>query len=357
MLFHQCPDCDSTAVTRRRFLAGTGAATAAAMLPAPTVRAQGGKTLIDTHCHMYPPQYMKMQHDYEDARKIPRYPLVDNWSVSKLVELMDQNGIRTAVMSYASTPGLWFDAGAEVAHQAVTEGQEFAAKMRQDHPGRFGVFAPLSMMNTDVTLKEIENAFDAIKADGINLQTNYGDKWLGDPAYQPVLAELNRRKAVVYVHPLAAACCGRLSVGAFPAVIEVPHDTTRTVTSLLLSGAFKNYPDIKWIFSHAGGTIPLMAGRIAAFYDNIPKFKEIFPNGVMAEMTKLHYDTANATSAPTMAALLKLVPVSQVTYGTDWPYFPLDQNKDLPKLGLSAADVQAIESGNAVRLIPRLKAA
>ena len=139
--------------------------------------------------------------------------------------------------------------------------------MRQDHPGRFGVFAPLSMMNVDVTLKEIEYAFDTIKADGINLQSNYGDKWLGDPMYQPVLAELNRRKAVVYVHPLVAACCGRLSVGTFPAVIEVPHDTTRTVTSLLLSGSFARYPDIKWIFSHAGGTIPMMAGRIAAFYD------------------------------------------------------------------------------------------
>ena len=120
MLFHQCPDCDSTAVTRRRFLAGAGAAGAAAMLPAPAVRAQAGKTLIDTHCHMYPPQYMKMQHEFEDARKIPRYPSVDAWSVSKLVELMDQNGVRTAVMSYASTPGLWFDAGAEAAHKAAT---------------------------------------------------------------------------------------------------------------------------------------------------------------------------------------------------------------------------------------------
>ena len=175
--------------------------------------------------------------------------------------------------------------------------------------------------------------------------------------YQPVLAELNRRKAVVYVHPLVAACCGRLSVGAFPAVIEVPHDTTRTVTSLLLSGSFARYPDIKWIFSHAGGTIPMLAGRIAAFYDQMPKTKEFAPNGVMAELAKLHYDTANATSVPAMAALLKLVPVSQVTYGTDYPYFALDQNKDLQKLGLSAADVTAIENGNATRLIPRLKAA
>jgi predicted TIM-barrel fold metal-dependent hydrolase len=297
-----------------------------------------------------------MQKDYEGKRNVPPYPGVYDWTPARAIENMDKNGIRTAVISLASTPGLWFDTGADEAAKIVRVCHDFAAEMRRDHAGRFGIFAPLSMMNVDVTLKEIEYAFGTIKADGINMQSNYGDKWLGDPMYKPVLEELNRRKAVIYVHPLAAACCGHLSVGAFPAVIEVPHDTTRTVTSLLLSGAFKNYPDIKWIFSHAGGTIPMLAGRIAAFYDRIPKYKELFPNGAMAELAKLHYDTANATSVPAMTALLKLVPVSQVTYGTDWPYFALDQNNDLQKLGLSAADVQAIEHGNATRLIPRLKA-
>src|SRR6185312_11330814 len=102
-------------------------------------------------------------------------------------------------------------------------------------------------------------------------------------------------------------------------------------------------------FSHAGGTIPMMAGRIDAFYSHSPKIKEMAPDGIFAELARQHYDTANATSVPAMTALLKLVPVSQVTYGTDYPYFPLDQNKDLQKLGLSAADVTAIESGNAAR--------
>jgi 6-methylsalicylate decarboxylase len=211
------------------------------------------------------------------------------------------------------------------------------------------------MMDVDATLKEIEHAFDTINAEGINLQTNYGDKWLGDPTYKPILEELNRRKAVVYVHPLVAACCGRLSVGAFPAVIEVPHDTTRTVTSLLLSDSFARYRDIKWIFSHAGGTIPMLAGRIDAFYGDNPKVKELAPEGILNELARLHYDTANATSAPALAALLKLVPVSQITYGTDYPYFPLDQNKNLAKAGLSENDIQAITSGNAIRLIPRLR--
>jgi predicted TIM-barrel fold metal-dependent hydrolase len=355
MLFNHCPAC-SPAPSRRQFLTGLGAAATTAMLPAPAVQAQPAKTLIDTHHHFYPPAYLEMQKSYEGARKIPPFPGVFDWTPARDIELMDKNGIRTAVVSLASTPGLWFDAGADEAAKTARMCQDFAAEMRRDYPGRYGVFAPLSMMNVDVTLKEIEYVFDTLKADGVNLQTNYGDKWLGDPMYQPVLAELNRRKAVAYVHPLVAACCGRLSVGAFPAVIEVPHETTRTVTSLLLSGSLARYRDIKWLFSHAGGTVPMLAGRIDAFYAKNPKIKEMAPDGIFSELARLHYDTANATSEPAMSALLKLVPVSQVTYGTDYPYFPMDQNLSLTKLGLSAADVKAIESGNAARLIPRLQA-
>jgi predicted TIM-barrel fold metal-dependent hydrolase len=355
MLFHRCPTCEPATTSRRQFLAGLGAASAAAMLPTPAVHAQA-RSLIDTHHHIYPPNYLAMQKEYEGKRNIPPYHGVFDWTPAKSIEQMDKHGVRTAVTSLASTPGLWFDAGAEQANKIVREVHDFAGKMRSDYPGRFGIFAPLSMMNIDATLKEIEYAYDTIKADGINLQSNYGDKWLGDATYKPVLEELNRRKAVIYVHPLVAACCGRLSVGTFPAVIEVPHDTTRTVTSLLLSGSFARYRDIQWIFSHAGGTIPLMAGRIDAFYGQRPNLKEFAPEGIFGELARLYYDTANATSAPTMAALLKLVKSSQITYGTDYPYFQLDQVNDLRTLGLAAADLTAIESGNATRLIPRLKA-
>jgi predicted TIM-barrel fold metal-dependent hydrolase len=232
---------------------------------------------------------------------------------------------------------------------------EYGAEMVRDNPGRFGLFATLSMIDIDATLKEVEYAFDTLKADGVGLQSNYGDKWLGNAAYRPVWEELNRRKAVVYVHPLVAACCGRLSVGTFPAVIEVPHDTTRTVTSLLLSGSFARHRDIRWLFSHAGGTIPMMAGRVDSFYGRNPKLKEFAPDGVIGELRRLNYDTANATSAPALAALLKLVPVSQVTYGTDYPYFGFDQFAELERSGLSKEDLAAIGSGNARRLIPHLK--
>jgi 6-methylsalicylate decarboxylase len=259
------------------------------------------------------------------------------------------------MLSIASTPGTWFGLEAAFAERMVRICNDYGAEMVRSHKGRFGLFATLSMLDVDATLKEIDYVFDTLGADGVGLQTNYGSKWLGHEFYAPVFEELNRRKALVYVHPLVANCCGNLGVGAFPAVLEVPHDTTRTVTSLLLSGTLYRLRDIKWLFSHAGGTIPMLAGRIAAFYDRAATTGTFAPNGVEAELRKLHFDTANATSAPAMAALMKLVPPTQVTFGSDYPYFKLNQIEAVRHLGLLAADLRAIESGNAERLIPSLK--
>src|SRR5205814_3539132 len=126
---------------------------------------------------------------------------------------------------------------------------------------------------------------------------NYGDKWPGDAAYRPIFEELNRRKALVYFHPLVASCCGRLAVGTFPAVIEVPHDTTRAVASLLLSGSFARYRDIRWLFSHAGGTVPMLTGLLDAFFRFRKDIAQIESQGVEAELRRLRDETACATHA------------------------------------------------------------
>src|SRR5215472_4137243 len=279
-----------TPVSRRKLLAGAAALGAASVLPVRGARAQGAKAkVVDTH-HHFNPQVA--------------------WTREGAVEELDKNGVAVGVLSMASTPGTWFNLDPAAAGTMVRTCQDFGAEMVRDHKGRFGLFAPLSMLDIDATLKEIEYVFDTLKADGVGLQSNYGDKWLGNPLYKPVFEELNRRKAVVYVHPLVASCCAQLSVGAFPAVLEVPHDTTRTVTSLLLSGTFGRLRDIKWLFSHAGGTIPMLAGRIEAFYGRSTRGEQggLTAEGIAEEFRRLHYDTANATSAPTMAALMKLVP-------------------------------------------------
>jgi predicted TIM-barrel fold metal-dependent hydrolase len=350
--FGNCTCCHSS---RRGFVGGAAALGLAAALSANPSAAAPIATLIDTHHHFFPPAYQKAWLGWEDARKVPHFLSQVAWAKSKAIEQMDEAGILTAVLSIASTPGVWFGLDAERASQMARDCNEYAAEWMREKPGRFGLFATLSMIDIDRTLKEIEYVFDTLKADGVGLQSSYGDKWLGDSKYKPVFDELNRRGAVVYVHPVVASCCETLSVGTFPAVIEVPHDTSRCVTSLLLSGSFARWREIRWLFSHAGGTIPMMAGRIDAFYGKRPNLKEFAPEGIMGELRRLNYDTANATSAPTMAALTKLVPASQITYGTDYPYFALDQFKDLDEVGLSAAELESICSGNATRLIPRLR--
>jgi 6-methylsalicylate decarboxylase len=353
-------DASKTA-TRRDFIQALGALGAlGAMSALPACTSMGTSSaapkLIDTHHHFYPPEYQKAWLDWEDARKIPHFTQQVGWSVQKALEEMDKGGVKTGILSLASTPGVWFDAGAPAAVTMARACNEYGAKMVRDHPGRFGLFATLPMIDVDASLKEITHAFDVLKADGVGLQTNYGDKWPGDPVYRPIFEELNRRKAVVYFHPLVAACCGRLSVGTFPAVIEVPHDTTRAVVSLLLAGSLARYRDIKWLFSHAGGTVPMLAGRMDYFFKFRPDAKTIAPDGYEAEFRRLYYDTANATHPSSMAALLKLIPESQVVFGSDYPYVPIDvQAANLRKLGLAEATVRGIESGNAMNLEPRLK--
>ena len=371
---HQCPDvtvnelsapcnCDPANAslwgTRRGFvqaLGALGAMGAAASLPACTSATMVARPdLVDTHHHFYPPEYQKAWLDWEDERKIPHFTQQVGWSVQKALADMDKGGVSTAILSLASTPGVWFDKGPAAAAAMARACNDYGAKMVKDYPGRFGLFATLPMTDIAATLKEIAYVFDVLKADGVGLQTNYGDVWPGNGIFNPIWEELNRRKAVVYFHPLVAACCDRLSVGTFPAVIEVPHDTTRAVTSLMLAGTFVRNRDIKWLFSHAGGTVPMLAGRMAFFFKFRQDAKTIAPDGFDAEFRRLYYDTANATDPAPMAALLKLVPETQVFFGSDYPYVPIDtQAVALRQLGLSGPTVKAIEAGNARKLLPRL---
>ena len=318
------------------------------------VSAQTASGLIDTHHHFYPPAYQKAWFDWEDKRNIPHFPQQERWTKEGAVADMDRAGVRKSILSMASTPGVWFDLPVPEINQMVRHVNDFGAQMVKDFPGRFGLFAALTMVDVESTLKEIAFVFDVLKADGVGIQTNYGDKWPGHPDFAPIFQELNRRKALVYFHPLAANCCARLNTGTFPAVIEVPHDTTRAIVNLLLSGSLAKFRDIKWLFSHAGGTIPMLAGRINFFHRNAKNAAEFAPNGIESELKRLYYDTANATHPSSMASLLKLVPSSQVVYGSDYPYVAMDtQATALTQLELEANVLQEIQYLNAQRLLSK----
>lgn len=311
--------------------------------------------LIDVHHHYIPPFYLAENRErIAGARGGQLTSAWLNWSPERAIEAMDASGVRTAVLSL-STPGVWFG-DPQAARQTARRVNEYAAGLSRSYPGRFGLFAALPLPDTDGSLREIEYAFEVLHADGIGLLTSYGDKWLGDAAYMPVFEELNRLKAVVFVHPTVPLCCRALLPDVAPLVSEVTQDTTRAVTNLLFTGTFSRYSSIRFIFTHAGGHVPMVYGRLLQYG---PKnIAERAPNGIDYELKRLYYDIAASAFRPAISALTNLVPTTQILLGSDNPYVPLaDTTTRMMQLGLTARDLQAIGRDNALALLPKLKAA
>jgi 6-methylsalicylate decarboxylase len=329
-------------LSRRALLTGLAAIGTRALAPA-----QRKPHRIDIHHHLFPPEYRTATGSLGAA--------IPAWSPVQSIEEMDKGGIATSILSLSS-PGVSFG-DAPLGRKLARLVNDYGAAMARDHPGRFGLFATLPLPDVEGSLREIEYALDTLKADGIGLMTNYGDKWLGNAAFAPVWAELDRRKAVIYTHPNTPACCGSIADDVPAVTIEWAHDTTRTVASLLFSGTAARYPDIRWIFSHGGGTTPFLLSRFV-YQEATMKGKEtVLPKGLMYELKKFYYDTAQANHPGALAALLKLAPMSQVLYGTDYPFrTAAEESGGLSAQRFPAKDLAAIERDNALRLLPKWKA-
>lgn len=347
---NRSPELDVTSLSRRQVLSGLGAAAGTLLLPSSawTAAPPGGAGFIDVHHHVFPPEFLAV------ARANSVSPaVIEQWTLARTLEEMDRNGIASAVASITQ-PGVWYgdvEQGRKLARQC----NEYMAKLAADNPGKFGFFAALPLPDTEGSLRELTYALDTLKADGIGMMTSHGDKWAGDPQFAPVLEELNRRKAVVYYHPTGADCCRTLMSSVTPNLIEYPHDTARAITSLLFTGSLMKYRDIRFLFSHAGGTLPVLAGRIAQLAT--PKDRaEKMPQGLNAELARLHYEMANAANRAAWAALTSVAPVSQIMLGSDYPYVPVGATNDgLATLGMSAAELRAVRRDNALKLLPRFR--
>jgi predicted TIM-barrel fold metal-dependent hydrolase len=313
---------------------------------------------IDVHHHMEPPGYIKAvgaERVYRQSNgRVP--PGLVSWSPQQALEAMEQAGVATAINSLSS-PGIWFG-DVELSRRLAREANDYGARLARDYPGRFGVLASLPLPDVDGCLREIEHAYDVLKVDGVILMTSHDNRWPGEKEFAPVFDELNRRKAVVLMHPCTPGCCQGLITDIQDAAVEFLFDTVRALVSLLYSGTLSRCADIRFILCHNGSAVPVLRDRICTQWLRNPKFKQLVPQGPEHELKKLFYECAGASFRESFLPLLELVTPRQMLFGSDYPWGRLGIQKTIDGLleqGFSADDLCLIERENALGLFPRFR--
>ncbi len=300
---------------------------------------------IDTHTHILPPDYaVWLKRKSADAGGLP----IPDWSVDLALESMEARSVRTSIVS-VSTPGVHFGDTAEARAMARSV-NEYAADVAKKNPGRFGFFATLTLPDVEGSLAELAYAFDTLHADGVVLLANTHGTYLGDETQQALFSELNRRNAVVFIHP--AQLPGPLVPGVPAFAVDFLLDTTRAAVRLMTSGTLARCPNMKVILSHAGGFVPYASHRIA-----ITTSTANVADG-LAQLRRFYYDIALSGSPAALPSLLATAAPEHILFGTDFPHAPTRVGAAFTSMyeaySMSETQRASIDRGAAERLFPRL---
>jgi predicted TIM-barrel fold metal-dependent hydrolase len=298
---------------------------------------------IDVHHHLLPPPFMAwLAEHHSDWTGGPDIP---HWTPEEGIHVMERNGIAAAIAS--TVPSVYWGDVKQAAHWAA-HCNDYAARIVQDHPDHYGAMATLPLPDTAAACKEAERTLDGLGLDAVILFASQGNQYLGDPAYDELMHELNRRDAIVLIHPHTAPPGSDVPKLHLPyGLVEFMMDTSRAVANLLFSGVFERYPRIRWIVAHAGATIPYIAWRMKLGEIN-PILRAAVPQGTLHYLQQLYYDTALSTSEATFAALGQFALPGHILFGSDYPLLPesivaaevagLEQSKVLDDSGREAID-------------------
>jgi 6-methylsalicylate decarboxylase len=303
-----------------------------------------GNWRIDVHHHVVPPQYA----DDSMPMKLP--------DTETQLQSMDKWQIRTAITSL--TPRVILKNIHRLREVARTC-NEFQARLALEHPSRFGAFALLPLPDVDGALEEITYALDILHLDGVGLFSSVNDRYLGDPLFDPVFEELDRRNAVVFIHPTHCEAPTATYLGAPPFVVEYVFDTTRAIVNLVFNGTLKRYPDIRLIVAHGGGTVPFIAQRISML-EGHRHAKGV--TDVIATLRALYYEIASTTAGYSLCSLQELADPTHILWGSDLPFvygerLQEEMNHWEAYDGFSATERMAVEQLNALQLFPRFASA
>ena len=311
---------------------------------------------IDVHHHILPDYFWRATND---AHSPVGGILPAPWSKESTLSYMDDAGIDVAITSI-STPGVHMgddSAAGDLARRV----NELSAELIQERPDRFGGFAALPLPDVDGALRALEYGLDILKLDGVVLFSNARGIYLGDARFKPVFDELERRGAVVFVHPTSSPDPAARNLGLPDSLIDFTADTTRAVAQLHYGNTFARTPNVKYIFSHAGGTIPYLATRFSIIDEMnvIPGAEE---RGTAADtLRRLYWDTALSWRPPVLRMLRSVVGMGQVLFGSDYPYLRRDlavgcRHEVETSTELDSEESRAVLADNALKLLPRLAA-
>src|SRR3981081_2878175 len=309
--------------------------------------------IIDVHSHPILP--------YGPGAPVGPGQKLPEWCVESAISYMDEHDITACVLS---DPDSANHATGQQARDIARRVNETLADIVSRHPRRFGAVATLPGQDADGAGAEIAYALDILKMDGVSTSTSINDVYLGEPQFDPWFEELNRRGATLFVHPTFTKASLTLLNGLNPSVLEFMFDTTRMIANMVATGATKPFSNIKIISTHGGGTIPFLVTRIQTLEHAFgvgPGRLELSPEQVREGIASFYYDLTAATSEAQLGAILKLVPISQLLMGLDFPFMPKSTfTPAIADIGRYAAfneaDLQSLSYGNAGHLYPALKA-
>lgn len=307
---------------------------------------------IDVHQHIVPPFWAEALRDHGGDPSGWHSPA---WSPESALSFMDRQGIATGILSLTA-PGVSGWSGTARRDMARRVNDHTADLVRR-HPDRFGLFATLPMPDVDGALQETAHAFDALQADGVILLSNYDGRYLGAPQFEPLWSELNRRRAVVFVHPAKPPL--PVLDGIPGPIVDYPFDTTRAAVQMAVNGVMDRYPDLRVILSHAGGFLPFASHRFAEVA--AVARPEMSAHSILDSFRRFHFDTALSASPAALPSLIAFAGTGRILYGSDFPYAPAVVSAGFTAMldaheGFSPADLAAVNRQNALSLFKRLDA-
>ncbi|MDR0235725.1 amidohydrolase family protein [Acinetobacter sp.] len=308
---------------------------------------------IDVHHHIVPPFFRDAMLK-KGIDKVAGAPL-PSWSPSQSIEIMDQIGTETAIVSL-SAPGVYFG-NVKEACDLARQCNEYSVEMRENFPKRFGFFAVLPMPLTHEACTEAIYSLDVLKADGIVLLGSTNGIFLGDSRFEELMFELNKRKAIVFIHPNLHQSSENLGLSTPGFILEFLPDTTRAAVNLITSGVMERFPDIQFILAHAGGFLPYVSWRVS-LGNLMSEMNKNAPQGMMTYIQRFYFDTALSPSPYAMSSLKELVGTERILFGSDFPFAPAPvshmQVQSLDQLNIfNQADQYKIQRANALSLFPQ----